>query len=259
MNEKEDCKRSWFHLFLRTSGLSLQWLWWNLNKICVRTLVSEFLVVHVFSFTKVHQKGIICKFPGFVFACFLSYLFLTLHPATFLSNLANKSDKLFSCDLISQTFVPIYIFFVQKKLTFSGMICSSKSVKMVKLCMWRLRCRQSWRRRFCPKYLIDRKFRKSCNIWQNTCNSTSCFLWIYRRVPPELFVCERPLPGNKLEQAKSLVIFQHSQYLVQVSMRFHQSEITSLKRTLPCSRRWCETRLEAGSAPSSWSGQLAAK
>ena len=70
VNEKEDCKRSWFHLFLRTSGLSLQWLWWNLNKICVRTLVSEFLVVHVFSFTKVHQKGIIYKFPVFVFACF---------------------------------------------------------------------------------------------------------------------------------------------------------------------------------------------
>ena len=123
---------------------------------------------------------------------------------------------------------------------------------MVKLCMWRLRCRQSWRRRFCPKYLIDRQFRKAHATQQAA-------FFEYRRPPPELFVCERPLPCNELEQAKSLVIFQHSQYLVHVSMRFLQSEITSLKRTLPCSRRWCETRLEADSAPSSRSGQSTAK
>ena len=59
--------RNWLHLFLKASGLSLQWLWWNLKNMCHNYKV---LVEHVLSFTKVNQKGIIYKFPGFAFCMF---------------------------------------------------------------------------------------------------------------------------------------------------------------------------------------------
>ena len=48
--------------------------------------------------------------------------------------------------------------------TLTGTIFSSRSVKIVKLLLCRLRCKQSWSSKFCPKYLIVKCVDKSWNL-----------------------------------------------------------------------------------------------
>ena len=141
-------------------------LWFQNFWLCMFSVSQRYI-------KKVQYINFLCLFLH----VFFSHLFLTLHPATFLSSLANKSDKLYSCDLISQTLVPIYIFFCPKEthILWNYMfvqVCEDGEIVHVAAAM------QAIMKKQILSEISNRKFRKSCNIWQNTCNSTCCFLWI---------------------------------------------------------------------------------
>ena len=176
MNEKEDCRNyleagfTSFSKFLGSASNDYGETW----EIYVRITV---LVLHVFSFTKVHQKGIIYKFPVFVFACF--FLSPISHPPPsnlFIQPCQQVWQTVFLWFDLTDTCADLHFFCPKEThILWNDMfvqVCEDGEIVHVAAAM------QAIMKKQILSEISNRKFRKSCNIWQNTCNSTCCFLWI---------------------------------------------------------------------------------